>query len=129
MNKRYCSHCGTPNPVHSKTCAKCGKPLSSGLKIPSYSDAEEEVVIVKKRPTQARKIRYVDEDGNDLDDDSFAGEIVTPKMSDVIIEKPQKLTVAALKNGAQVNVGGGFEQLPPDIEVKSRTYFHQENLD
>lgn len=129
MNKRYCSHCGTPNLSSAKTCVKCSKPISSGL-VTTSVDNEEEVVIVKKKiPAKARRIKYVDEDGNELDDENtFNGITPTLSMKDIVIEKPKKLTIAELKNGAQVP-SFSTESLPADIEVSSRSYFHQEKLD
>lgn len=119
LNKRYCSHCGTPNPREVQVCSKCKKPLNSALK--TLIDDEGETVIVKKRPAKATRIVYEDED-------DFSGEIVIPSSNDVIIERPQKITVASLKNGAPLPSFAANE-LPPDIEVSSKSYFHKENLD
>lgn len=121
LNKRYCSHCGTPNPRNAQNCEKCKKPLNSALKT-ILQDDEEEAVVVKKRP--ALKTRIVRED-----EESFAGDIAQPSLKDVIIEKPQKLTVASLKNGIAIPSFGQSDSLPADIEVTSRSYFHKENLD
>ena len=121
LSKRYCSHCGTPNPRDTQTCAKCKKPLNSALKA-TLEENDEEVVIVKKRPTKATRIVYED------DGESFAGEIIQPNMSDIVIERPQKITVASLKNGAPLPSFGANE-LPPDIEISSKSYFHKEDLD
>lgn len=116
LNKRYCSHCGTPNPREVQVCAKCKKPLNSALK--TLIDDEEETVIVKKRPVKATRIVY---------EDDFSGDIVQPSLNDIVIEKPQKITVASLKNGAPLPSFAANE-LPPDIEVSSKSYFHKEDL-
>ncbi len=123
VNKKYCSHCGTPNPPVNKICVKCGKPISSALRI-EEEDADEEVVIVKKKRS-AKAVRYVYEDG----EEEFSGEIVIPSSSDVSIQTAPKLTVGSLKNGAQVPNFAQGEALPSDIEVSSRSYFHNEKLD
>jgi ribosomal protein L40E len=124
LNKKYCSHCGTPNPRENHTCAKCGKPISSALRSTAQDDSDEEVVIVKKKKP-AKAVRYVYEG----DDEEFVGELATPSSSDISIQVPPKLTVGSLKNGAQIPNFGQPEALPSDIEVTSRSYFHQEKLD
>jgi hypothetical protein len=120
MSKRYCSHCGTPNDPLNETCSKCGKPLNSGL----HQQTVRETKFVKasrfQRPAQ---VSY-----NDHDDD-WDGEIVIPRSSDVVIESPRKLTVAGLKNGDQIPSFRGVDQLPDDIQVSSKSYFHNEKLD
>lgn len=116
-NKRYCSHCGTPNPPTNQTCSKCGKPINSALR-----ELNEETVIVKKRPSSKARIIYEDDDG-----ESFEGDIVTPSSSDVLIQTPPKLTIGGLRAGAQVP-SFASEALPPGIEVTSRAYFHQEKF-
>ena len=123
LNKKYCSHCGTPNPRENHTCAKCGKPISSALKT-SIEDSDEEVVVVKKKKS-TKAVRYAYED----DEDDFSGELATPSSSDISIQVPPKLTVGSLKNGAQIPNFGQPEALPSDIEVTSRSYFHNEKLD
>ena len=124
LNKKYCSHCGTPNPRENHTCAKCGKPISSALRSTAQDDSDEEVVIVKKKKP-AKAVRQVYEG----DEDDFSGELATPSSSDISIQVPQKLTVGSLKNMAQIPNFGQQEALPADIEVTSRSYFHQEKLD
>lgn len=119
LNKRYCSHCGTPNPREVQTCAKCSKPLNSALK----AALEDDVVIVKKRPTSKARVVYED------DEDSFSGDIIQPSSNDVVIERAPRITVASLKNGASLPSFGQGDSLPADIEVSSKSYFHKENLD
>ena len=109
MTKRYCSHCGTPNPPTNQTCSKCGKPIGSAL-----NQYEGETVIVRKRPVKAARIVYED------DEEYFDGDIVTPSSSDVVIQTPPKLTIGSLRAGAQVPTFGN-ESLPPGIEVTSRS--------
>lgn len=134
LNKRYCSHCGTVNPRENKTCAKCGKAISSGIKVTNEEnddeDTEEIVVLKKKTPVKKRKIKYIDEDGNEINNDEvYAGVIPTLSMKDIVIEKPKKLTIGEIKNGASVPAFGGLEPLGDGVEVSSRSYFHQEKLD
>lgn len=124
LNKRYCSHCGTPNTPSNQTCSKCSKPISSALRARVEDNDEQEVVIVKKkRPVSKARIVYQD------DDDGFDGEIAVPSSNDIVIERPQKLTVGGLKNGAQVPTFGQIDTLSNDIEVGSRSYFHDQKLD
>lgn len=124
LSKRYCSHCGTPNSREVQTCGKCKKPLNSALKaVLQDDDFEEALPIKRKRPTSKARIVYED------DGESFDGDIVQPSLSDVIVEKPKKFTVGALRDGAPIPTVGGGEQLPSDVEVSSRAYFHQEKLD
>jgi hypothetical protein len=116
MSKRYCTHCGTPNIPTNETCSKCGKPLSSGL----HQHASE------KKPAKASRFdrRAQVED----DDDDWSGDITMPDSRDVIIQKPQKLTIGGLRDGAQIPSFAG-EQLPSDIQVTSRAYFHDQKFD
>ncbi len=125
LNKKYCSHCGTPNPREQVKCVKCGKPISSALRVAEIEDDNEEEVVVVRKKKSAKAVRYVNEDG----EDEFTGDIVIPSSSDITVQAPTKLTVGSLKDGAQVPNFGGGESLPTDIEVSSRSYFHQENLD
>jgi predicted RNA-binding protein len=122
INKRYCSHCGTPNPRENKICSKCQKPLNSALKISSEALEEEVIVVKKKRPTVKTKIVYED-------DEEFDGEIVKPSFADVLIEKPKKFTIGSLKDGVAIPIISASESLPSDVEVSSKSYFHQEKLD
>jgi hypothetical protein len=132
MNKRYCSHCGTANLGTAKICSKCSKPISSGLKIyQEENSGEEEIVVIKKKvQSKARRVKYVDEDGNEIEDHESSS-FSTPKLSidNVIIERPKKLTIAEVRNGAKVPSFDRSDSLPADIEVSSRSYFHQEKLD
>ena len=122
INKRYCSHCGTPNPRENEICSKCGKPLNSALKVSSEKLEQEVIIVKKKRPTVKTKIVYED-------DEEFDGEIVQPSFLDVSIERPKKFTIGSLKDGASIPVFGAAESVPSDVEVSSKAYFHQEKLD
>jgi hypothetical protein len=122
INKRYCSHCGTPNPRENEICSKCEKPLNSALKASSEKLEQEVIVIKKKRPTVKTKIVYEDEE-------EFDGQIVKPSFADVSIERPKKFTIGSLKDGVSIPFIGAVESLPSDVEVSSKAYFHQEKLD
>lgn len=116
LNKRYCSHCGTPNSPANHTCSKCGKPIASALR-----DHDEEEVVVKKRPSRAARVIFED------DENEFADGIAMPDASDVVIQARPKLTIGSLHAGAQVP--DFADSRPSDIEVTSKAYFHQEKLD
>jgi len=116
LNKRYCSHCGTPNTPTNETCSKCGKPLSSGLT----------QHIPQGKPVKASRFQRAPV--NESDDD-WDGEIIMPSSNDVLVETPRKLTIGGLKNGAGVPSFGGLEQLPADIQVTSKSYFHDQKFD
>jgi hypothetical protein len=118
MSKRYCTHCGTPNDPLNETCSKCGKPLSSGL----TQHAPQ------SKPVKASRFQRASVHYNDHDDD-WDGEIVMPRSSDVLIDSPRKLTIGGLKDGAGVPSFGGLEQLPADIQVTSKSYFHDQKFD
>jgi hypothetical protein len=122
INKRYCSHCGTPNQRENKVCSKCEKPLSSALKTFSNEVEEEVLIVKKKRPVTKTKIVYED-------DEEFNGEIIHPSSSDIVIENQKKFTIGSLRDGAKIPNISFNEQLPSDIEVSSKAYFHQEKLD
>jgi len=118
FNKRYCSHCGTPNPALNQVCSKCGKPISSALR-DTYQEPAKKTV----KASRYQRPQYQD-DG----DDDWSGEIVMPSSSDVIVQKAPKLTVANLRDGAQIP-SFDLEELPTDSQVTSRAYFKQENFD
>ena len=114
MTKRYCSHCGTPNPASNQICLKCDKPISSALRV-----LEKREEPYHKKQSKARFSRQSSEDGEE-----FYGEIVMPSVNDVIVHKAQKLTIGALKNGAEIP---SFDS-PTDVEVTSRAKFYQPDL-
>ena len=118
LNKRYCSHCGTPNLPVNHSCAKCGKPISSALKTPEYNERPIKQV-------RASRFRSAIEDDEENDGN---WEIVIPSSSDVVIQKSGKLTIASLQNGAEIP-RFGMETLPPDIEIGTKSFFQQEKLD
>ena len=117
MSKRYCAYCGTPNIPTNETCSKCGKPLGSGF----HQHTKE------SKPAKASRFQRAPV-YNESDDD-WDGEIVIPSSSDVLIDSPRKLTIGGLKDGAGVSSFGGLEQLPPDIQVTSKSYFHDQKFD
>jgi hypothetical protein len=65
-------------------------------------------------------VRYIEED------DEFTGDIAVPSLNDIVIEKPNKLTIASLRNaGTPINMAPLIDK-SDGIEVTSKTYFDKD---